>query len=116
MAIFEEVQGVVDVGEGAEDVGDGELSAEAVVGEGDVGGGIRVVDGDELAEGVSGVCGIPEKPDDTGMQRTFVRIIGYHLFLFCHHLIACPLVPQYSLLPILPWNGMPKKRNGNLCC
>ena len=32
VAFFEEVQGVVDVGAGAEDVGDGELTSEAVVG------------------------------------------------------------------------------------
>ena len=37
--------------EGVVGVGDGELASETVVGEGDVGGGIGVVDGDELAEG-----------------------------------------------------------------
>ena len=116
VALFEEVGGGIDVGAGAEDFGDGQLAAEAVVGEGDVEGGIGVVDGHELSEDVSGVCGIPQEPDGTRMRRLCVGIMGLHLFQFCHHLMACPLVPQYSLLPILPWNGMPKKRNGNLCC
>ena len=57
MAFFEEVGGGVEVGAGAEDVGDGELAALAVVGEGDVGGGVGVVDGKELSEGVVGVGG-----------------------------------------------------------
>ncbi len=48
----EEGCGGVFVGAGAENIGDGELASEAVVGEGDIGGGIGVVDGDELAEGV----------------------------------------------------------------
>ena len=52
VAFFEEVGGGIDVGASAEDVGDGELAAEAVVGEGNVGGGVGVVDGHELAEGV----------------------------------------------------------------
>ena len=49
MALFEEVGGGIDVGAGAENVGYGQLAAEAVVGEGDVGSGVGVVDGGELA-------------------------------------------------------------------
>ena len=52
VALFKEVGGRVDVGAGAEDVSDGELAAEAVVGEGDVGGVVGVVNGHELAEGI----------------------------------------------------------------